>query len=329
MNKKTSCTRDFITVIVVAFILGFITGKGSASNENTQPIVTVLVDPTSTPQIASKEVVNAHITQNDGVLSPVPYAQVPTIVREVLSKEDTVVKSFLVFGGLTAWVVHSSDHPSDAVVLYTMDDDRLLVHGRVFSMKNDVKEQGRLVEHGAEYAQRYKPVIDLDAQWNDIANSYWFADGTPDDKATRIVYGFFDANCIYCHLAWLALEPYMEKGLQVRWMPVAIIGQDSDAKAAAIVQAPVTSNAMRAGHSQWEQGGFPVAEVVPDAIRDGLDANLLLMRSLGVKGTPAFFYKDAKGRVQSVGGMPSLSQAAKMAGMAEIENSNPKLQRFR
>jgi len=355
MFRKTSCNKNIVSILAAA------AGAGAATavvvsvvlntfwQNNTQPNATILIDkpssssrtatgevgkmlinkPSSTLQVTSKEVANAHITQDDGLLAPVSYGHIPAVVRAVLSEGDTVVKSFQATGSLTAWVVHSSDHPSDAVVLYTLDDDRVLVHGRVFSMNDNAKKQDQMIEHSGEYAQRYKPVIDFEAQWDRIVNSYWFADGASNDKATRVVYGFFDANCIYCHLAWLALEPYMEKGLQVRWIPVAIIGQDSDVKAAAIVQASVASDAMRAGHRQWEQGGFPAAELVPDNVRDGLDANLLLMRSLGVKGTPAFFYKDAEERIQSVGGMPRLSQAAEMAGMVEVENSNPKLQRFR
>jgi len=267
------------------------------------------------------------LTPDDGKFSPVAIDDLPAIVRDVLSPDDRVVKAFSVSADLTAWVLHSADRPTDAAILYTMNDDSFLLHGRVFRMdKADGSEE--LTELTARYIAHYKPVVDVEGQWAQITSSHWLRDGAPDDKATRIIYGFFDANCIFCHYAWLAFEPYMQQGLQIRWIPVAVIGETSAVKAAALYGAQDASAAMRAGHTNWESGGFEQADHVSADVQDRLDAHLTLMRKVGAGGTPAFLWKDASGKVQIAHGMPRLSKIAEMAGMDRIETEDPRLQRF-
>jgi len=307
-----------IAIKLVSFTVAGIITLGSAA----------ILAPSASAQLSSvqdesKKNVDRFTTPDDGKTSKISYDDLPGIIQRILSPDDAVVKKMQVKGGLTAWIIHSTERPAEAAVLYTTQDDEALIHGRLFGVSGE-----GITEYSEQYAQRYAPVIDLQSQWDNITKSHWLADGASDDKATRVVYGFFDANCIYCHLAWLALEPYMEKGLQIRWMPVAVIGESSGRKAAALYAAENTATAMRNGHMNWDNGGFPQAEDVPADILTNLDENLNLMRSLGASGTPAFFYKDDQDQVKAVHGMPNLSKAAEMAGMDQIKNNDPRLERF-
>jgi len=254
---------------------------------------------------------------------PVDAKDVPRIVGKILTPGEQVMGKISAPGNLTAWIIHHEADPRAMAVVYTSEDHRIMIHGRLFEEHAD-----SLIEHTEQYLARLAPVINLDAQWERITGSHWLADGTDDARATRIVYGFFDANCVYCHFARLAMEPYMKQGLQVRWIPVAVIGESSGRKAAALFAAQDVGAAMAAGHAKWDEGGFEQARDVSQEIQGKLDQNAALMRALGVQGTPAFFYQDAQGRVQSVLGMPSLAMVATLAGMAYIENPDSKLQRF-
>ncbi|MDE1979036.1 MAG: thioredoxin fold domain-containing protein, partial [Betaproteobacteria bacterium] len=55
----------------------------------------------------------------------------------------------------------------------------------------------------------------------------------------RVIYIFFDANCPYCHELYTNLRPKVGKdGLEIRWVPVAVLTPTSVTKGAAILQAP-------------------------------------------------------------------------------------------
>ena len=61
----------------------------------------------------------------------------------------------------------------------------------------------------------------------------------------RVVDVFFDPNCPYCHELYEDLEPWVGKqGLQLRWIPVAVLAPSSEGKAAAMLQAPVPAKAL-------------------------------------------------------------------------------------
>jgi len=149
---------------------------------------------------------------------------------------------------------------------------------------------------------------------------------------TRVVYVFFDANCWYCHLTWKALQPYVKAGLQVRWVPVAYQKDSSTTKAAAIMQAKDRVAAMRENETKYRadsyDGGIAPAEPTKK-VATLLDDNFFLMDRFGVSGTPGLIWKDGRGRVRVLTGMPRLSQLPDITGLPEQKIDDPQLQDFR
>lgn len=145
-----------------------------------------------------------------------------------------------------------------------------------------------------------------------------------------VLYVFFDANCPFCHYTWKALQPYEKIGLQVRWLPVAILGPSSLPKAIEIMAAADKTAAFR--KMEENSGRSPLARFSssknPD-VAERIRRNGELMEKFGIRATPGIVWKEKSGKVNVMGGMPRLSDIPKMLGLPEQENHDPELARFR
>ena len=164
-----------------------------------------------------------------------------------------------------------------------------------------------------------------------LAKADAVVEGPKDAK--RVLYVFFDANCLYCHVTWKALQPYERAGVQVRWVPVAYQQPSSVGRAAAIMQAPDRVAAMRENElgynaAKFDGGIAPLANV-PGPLAAQLQANTRLMQRFGAPGTPAMAWKDASGNVRFKVGVPRLSELPEITGLPAQRIDDPELAEFR
>ncbi|MGC9162014.1 MAG: thioredoxin fold domain-containing protein [Thiomonas sp.] len=137
----------------------------------------------------------------------------------------------------------------------------------------------------------------------------------PQGKGKRLLYVFIDANCPYCHELFIALGPRAGKnGLQVRWVPVAVLAPSSVTKAAAILQAKdrlaaLRENELNYGKGPTGQGGgiAPAKDVLP-ATSAILNANNALLEATKSPGVPTMLYRDKQGNAMLVVGPPDARQ---------------------
>lgn len=233
--------------------------------------------------------------------------------------------------GIQGWVIESTNPRDPAHIIYSFADGKHGFSGAYLSLNAE-----RNIENlSIGYHQTHAPKPKIDSFWGEIEKSTWVADGAQGEQVKKVIYGFFDANCIYCHLSWLAFEPYMKQGLQVRWLPVSALGKSSMDKAITMLDAENPAALMRQGHETWEALGpseaFPVnpGAFKNEAHRAAIEKNDALMQRMGLSGTPAFVFKDEQGQMQVYPGFPPLSVIPKITGMEPIENNHPKLQEFR
>ncbi len=205
-------------------------------------------------------------------------------------------------------------------VLYTTSDGQTLVVGELLSSTGQ--------DLSDSYAERYVPPPDLTALWAEFDQANVVIAGTKAASKSAI-YVIMDPNCIFCHMLWIALKPYEAAGLQVRWIPVGFLHQDSSAKAAAILKGGEAALEQCQQHFdvRAESGGIAGIAITPD-LRTKLEANLQLMRQARVQGTPGIFYKDASGRVIRRDGMPSMSELPSITGLPAQPETDPQLARF-
>lgn len=247
-----------------------------------------------------------------------PTPAVPQALQPALRDGLRVTSTFSAASGLTGWVMRQPD--GEYTVLYTTADGQTLVIGELLS--------GAGQNLSEQYAERYVPHLDLTALWGQLEKANVVVAGAKQASKSAI-YVIVDPNCIFCHLLWIALKPYEAAGLQVRWVPVGFLHEDSSAKAAAILKGGESALEQCQQHFdvQAESGGIAGIDVTPE-LRAKLESNLQLMREARVQGTPGIFYKDAAGHVMRHDGMPLMSKLPSITGLPAQPETDPQLARF-
>ncbi|MNR71599.1 Thiol:disulfide interchange protein DsbG precursor [compost metagenome] len=231
-----------------------------------------------------------------------------------------VEKSFAAEGGMTGWVLLAPG--GGYAIAYTPPSGEVVVVGSMLNAKGEDLTKGYLAKYG-NY-DKFLPRLESAAA---------VPTGAKGKDVKSVVYAFMDTNCIYCHWAQQAFQPYEKAGLQVRWIPVAILGGNSAGQAAALLKAKDPTAALEQHEKTWDpRAGKPGITPLPDVpadVKKQLDDNVRLMSEMGGNGTPLILYKDSSGRLQKVSGMPRLSELPKITGLPEQPVTAPELQRFR
>lgn len=251
--------------------------------------------------------------------APAPAQATPQALQPALRHGLRVISSFAASSGLTGWVMQGAD--GKYVVVYTTPDGQTLLAGELISSAGENLSE--------LYTERYVPPPDLTALWGQLEKANVVVAGAKQGSKSAI-YVIMDPNCIFCHMLWIALKPYEAAGLQVRWIPVGFLHEDSSAKAAAILKGgePALEQCQQHFDVKTESGGIAGIDVTPD-LRAQLDSNLQVMEQARVRGTPGIFYRDASGHVLRRDGMPSMSELPKITGLPAQPENDPQLARFR
>lgn len=147
--------------------------------------------------------------------------------------------------------------------------------------------------------------------WNKLdKEAHWVAEGAK--KADKVVYVFTDPNCPYCKRFWNDAQPWVKsEKIQLRHIPVGVLGESSRKKAAYILAAKDPAKAL----ADNESGKTPAREnAIADAQAKQLDNNLQLMTQVGASGTPAILYLDDTGMLQLHPGAPQGGQLVEIFG---------------
>ena len=241
----------------------------------------------------------------------------PPAIQVAVKTGMKVDKSFPAASGLTGWILTQDGAP---LVMYSTADGQTLIAGTLMDTKG--------TNLTAAYAEKYFEQPNLNKAIAKLEKSTYIVDGPKQGPVKSTVYAFLDPNCVYCHYTWQALRPYVEAGLQVRWIPVAYLRADSAGKAAAILEGEQSAaKGLETHELAFNQGGIAAAKVSAGT-KNKLDNNSKLMQELGFSGTPALIYK-IKNDWFSKAGMPRLSELPSLLSMPAIQNNDPDLQRWK
>lgn len=157
-------------------------------------------------------------------------------------------------------------------------------------------------------------------------------EGATGNKVKSTIYVFMDPNCIFCHYAWEAFQPYEAAGLQVNWIPLGFLKPDSAGKAAALLDAKDGAALLRENEVKFveatESGGIKPSNPISFSAQSKLNKNANLFQNMGFDGTPTIIYKTSDGRWADMSGMPALKTLPAMLNLPEQAES-PSLERFR
>ena len=145
-----------------------------------------------------------------------------------------------------------------------------------------------------------------------LQGAHWIAVGAR--KPAHILYMFLDPRCPYCNALWQQIAAAKRADLQVRYLLVAVIADDSRDQAAAILEAPRPAAALAEHENRFDQGGLAAHAPRHAATGETIAANEQLMSDLHIRGTPGEAWVDANGGLSIFTGMPDAVQFARMIG---------------
>lgn len=245
--------------------------------------------------------------------------QQPEPIQHLKNKGLDIVRDFPVGTALTGWVV---SYQGKDFIVYTTADGEFLINGVLLDAQgNDLTDA-----HQKEWLPR--------PSWEDLASSHFITEkslATDQKTAQSTLYLFYDANCPFCHLAWLALQAYRQVGLEIRWIPVAYLKPDSRDKAAALLSAPKNQQAALLEKSMQAFGSNTTSfnKTPSEQDKQQLQANMDLMQAFGLNGTPGWVWLNTEGQLQTHSGMLRLPKLPEVTGLPEQKHTEPTLMRFR
>lgn len=248
-----------------------------------------------------------------------PPAQYPGVLSVMATNGMKPVKQFEAAPGLRGWVMKQAESATHTVI-YTPDSADVVIVGTIFD------DKGRNLS--SQFIKQHVPAPDHSAAYKAFSAEGEAASvvvGKASAKAEISV--LFDANCGYCKLLTRLLAPSVAAGeLRIRYVPVAIMGDDSDGKGAALLAAKDPDATV--SKFLKPKSGPTSADV---ALLAKVKANTALMSKFGFSGTPAVLYKDKAGTLMVSNGLPSLLPLYEALGIpshAEALAKEPDLQRF-
>lgn len=142
----------------------------------------------------------------------------------------------------------------------------------------------------------------VDAVLAALPQATWIAEG----RGPRPVYIFIDPNCPSCAQLYRNLRTLIEPhGLQIRWVPVAVVDATSPGKAAAILQASGPLAALRLNeeryHGETYRGGIE-EDIATTETERALRANERLLNRLEIPVVPSMLFAGSGGRTVLIQG---------------------------
>jgi len=218
--------------------------------------------------------------------------QEPEVISYIKQQGVTIIDSFETPAGLTGYAASVEGQP---LSIYLTEDKKYAVIGNLINAQGD--------DLGQEALYELVSAPQNEKIWQQLDTAKWVLDGDKDAK--RIIYTFTDPYCPYCQKLREIADPYIAKGeVQLRHIMVGILQEDSIKKAAAILGADSPEKALQ---QHIQPADNPTENINEEELANGsllVEENNLLMEQLGFMATPTSIYKDEKGHVRLIEGMP-------------------------
>ena len=227
-------------------------------------------------------------------------AKVQALISSVSRGRAVAQSIFAGPGGLTGAVVTYKDAPNaPPSVIWVNDDASALLVGKLIGPKGEDLDK--------QAAQKVGLLFTPDKALAAAAQPSTGAINVGSKGPVLTV--FIDPNCIFCHLLYQQIEPFVAKGaLRVRYVLVAVVKRSSFEKAAAILSAKDTAAALQQDQTDFdpktEEGGIKPDATPSKAITERINANNALMSKAGGSGTPMLLFCSKDGSVQQLEGLP-------------------------
>lgn len=226
----------------------------------------------------------------------------PPALRYLIKHGLKVEERFSTPGDLTGYI--GTAPGGKQVLFYIPADGSVAIFGAM------------LDAHGHDltraYLQRFLQGPAAAKTFKELSGRRWIAEG--DLHPRRIVYAFLDPNCPFCRDFWQTAQGFYGKGLQVRYVLVAILGGTSAGKAAAILAAKDPRQALDENERGFRHhsGAIKPLAKIPNALHKEIADNTNLMQRFGLDGTPGIVWQTETGKVETSNGLPPMEDLEKI-----------------
>lgn len=233
--------------------------------------------------------------------APAATTQSPAL-RYLISRGLTVEERFSTPGGLTGYI--GTVPGGKQVVFFIPSDGSVAIFGLMLDAHGHNLTQA--------YLQRFLQGPAAAKSFKELSGRRWIAVGAAHPR--RIVYVFLDPNCPFCRDFWQTAQGFYGKGLQVRYVLVAILGGTSAGKAAAILTAKDPRQALDENERGFRHhsGAIKPLAKIPDALQKEISDNTNLMQHFGLDGTPGIVWKTETGKIKTSNGLPPMEDLEKI-----------------
>lgn len=308
----------------------FLTALGFSLSLISSSVLANINAQTSNPVTTTTAVADKNITPLPDNITSGPdderIPELPAAIVRLLEQGMTLESRFDAGAGLTGWLLSVDNR---FTLLYSTADHSTLISGTLL----DQNGQNLSEQHMQQYLPR-PDIRVLEKAWSVQQHSADTPQPVADTEApVRTVYVFFDPACPFCRLSWQAFKPYVQKGADIRWIPVAFLRPASRIAADQLMQAdnPLNTlqNMMEHPQKASEIQAAASDKEASDQRWQSLQHNMELMQRFGLQGTPAMVWQDTNGQIKTFSGMPELKDFASITGLPEQPQTAPELSRFR
>lgn len=220
--------------------------------------------------------------------------------------------------GVDAWMTMKNGQEQ---YFYVLPNGKAFLMGVLFDDKGKVVtvDQVRRLRSGGDplvdaLAEREKFTADVqtdtkfqtpaEQMFRTVSESNWIALGQSD---APVAYAFVDPRCPHCHSFVKDMQADIDAGkIQVRLIPVGVLGRDSVSQSAFLLAAPNPAQRWMDHMSDDPAKALPVKEGLSE---QGVMRNMQIMQSWKMDATPIVVYRDKQDSVKIIRGKPKDSAA--------------------
>ncbi|MCF6776903.1 thiol:disulfide interchange protein DsbG [Thiotrichales bacterium 19X7-9] len=238
------------------------------------------------------------------------------LIQKLTQNQAKVSQSFNAIDGYKGYVIEPKTGGQKQILF--SDKNGNLILGTI------ITPEGKNISE--EYNQKYVVAPTAQAAFKSASKTNYITEGS--DKAKHKMYIIFDPNCAYCHLLYKDLNQAkltQDGTLQIRWIPVGFIKQDSAAKSASILASKDQTKALQEDelnfNMQMESGGATALKqtATNQKFFDQVKANNQYALSNGFNVTPVLIYKTDTGAYSYTPGYVNSAQFKQM--LTNVSNS--------
>ncbi|MCF6802745.1 thiol:disulfide interchange protein DsbG [Thiotrichales bacterium 19S3-11] len=238
------------------------------------------------------------------------------LIQKLTQNQAKISQSFNAIDGYKGYVIEPKTGGQKQILF--SDKNGNLILGTI------ITPEGKNISE--EYNQKYVVAPTAQTAFKSASKTSYITEGS--DKAKHKMYIIFDPNCAYCHLLYKDLSQSKlttDGTLQIRWIPVGFIKQDSAAKSASILASKNQANALNEDelnfNMQMESGGAtPLKQTAANQkFFDQVKANNQYALSNGFNVTPVLIYKTDNDTYSYTPGYVNSAQFKQM--LSNVSNS--------